>query len=370
MKKKIKIAIIAGQLVVGGAEKQLYLWLANLNREQFTPIVLTLHPGHGDFWEKPIENLGIPIFSFPQRENPIRRLINIIRVLRPYQPDLVHGWHLFASPYAALAAKYLGAKSLGGLRDTYQTFRDHAQEAKLTLCFTDSILANSNFAASQLKVAKYRKNQKIFTVQNAVNDQFTSREESRKILSQKYGLNINTIWIGSISRLASKKQYELLIQVTALLKETINDFHILIIGDGPERDNLQNLAKKIQVSDKILFTGEIPQASNWTKALDIFTFTSMDEGMPNVIMEAAAAGLPIVTWRYPFIEELLKDGESALLIEPGDLDSMKTAIHNLIKSPELREELGTAARNHILKNFSIERYVQAMSAVYDSVING
>ncbi|MDD4042907.1 MAG: glycosyltransferase, partial [Anaerolineaceae bacterium] len=96
MDEKRKVAIIAGQLVVGGAERQLYLWLAHMDRDKFDPLVITLHPNHNDYWEKPIEDLGIPLFRVAQRPAKMGRLVEIIKILRSFDPDIIHGWHFFS----------------------------------------------------------------------------------------------------------------------------------------------------------------------------------------------------------------------------------------------------------------------------------
>ena len=128
MKEKVTAAIIAGQLVVGGAEQQLYLWLSHLDRQRFDPVVITLNPG--DYWEKPIEDLGIPLIRVHRNRNRLARLIRIVRILRAYQPSLVHGWHTFSSVYAGFAGKILGIKSLGGMRSSYKTL-ESAWETRL-----------------------------------------------------------------------------------------------------------------------------------------------------------------------------------------------------------------------------------------------
>ena len=99
---------MAGQLVVGGAERQLYLWLSHLDRTRFRPVVVTLHPEYGDYWEGPIESLDIPVLRVPRRRNRLWRLAQVVRLLHPFRPSLVHGWHLFASPYAGAAAGCCG----------------------------------------------------------------------------------------------------------------------------------------------------------------------------------------------------------------------------------------------------------------------
>ncbi len=283
---------------------------------------------------------------------------------------MIHGWHLFASPYAALAAKWLGAKSLGSVRGTYQTFSDQALAANLTLYFTDAILANSKSTASQLLTARKRKSQRIFEVQNAVEENFIERNKIRGSLVEQFGLSPQNIWIGSISRLDPRKHFDLLLKGFSLLKEEVKGIHFLLVGDGPEREGLINITKELGIEKEVTFTGEIPMANTWLKALDIFCFTSADEGLPNVIMEAAAAGLPIVTWRLPFYEELLENRKTALLVEPGDVAGLKNALLELIQSPELRDQLGQAARRHVLEGFSTERYIQQMTGVYQEILAG
>ena len=370
MEDKVNIAIIAGQLVVGGAERQLYLWLANLDRERFNPLVLTLHPGHGDYWEKPIETLGIPLVRVRQQNNRLIRLIAIIKILRPFKPDLIHGWHLFASPYAGVVAWFFKAKSIGSLRDSYRVFTKNRLSALLTLTCVDAILVNSYSASKKIENKKIRKNQKVFTINNAIQLSQHNCSENNNFLSEVIKSKINRLLIVSLGRLDYKKRFDLLLLTIAKLKQINTNFHLLLIGDGSERNSLEQIVIKLEIHEYVTFTGEIPDAASWLKAADIFAFTSLDEGMPNVIMEAAAAGLPIVTWRLPFYEELLEHGVSALLVEPEDTGAMKDAILTLMNSPELRESLGQAARRCMFESFSLQAYVEKMTAAYEAVLAG
>jgi glycosyltransferase involved in cell wall biosynthesis len=102
--------------------------------------------------------------------------------------------------------------------------------------------------------------------------------------------------------------------------------------------------------------------------MDIFCFPSLSEGLPNAVMEAAAAGLPIVAWKLPFCQELLPDAAQALLVEPGNLEVMSSALSQLLNSAQLRAQYGSAARLHILENFDLARYIQNMTAVYELVL--
>lgn len=364
---KIRIAIIAGQLVIGGAERQLYLWLANLDRGRFDLIVLTLHPGHHDYWEKPIEDLNIPLYRISHRWSRLIRFYLIIKILRKFRPHLIHGWHTFASPYAGLAAKVLGSRSIGGLRSSFQTLK-HMRETRLTRLLCDAVISNSVIVTDAYQQLRAIKKQSVFTVQNAVDFHFCKRAESREHLVRSYGIPPDSVWIGSIGRMDPLKRFDFLIRVALHIKQSNKNFHILLIGDGPERSTLEALARELGVQDKVTFTGEVPFGSQWLKGLDIFCFLSLDEGSPNVVMEAGAAGLPIVAWKLPFNEELLENEKMAMLVEVGDLDGLKTALSRLIQSKGLRAEIGNAAQAHLLSNFSLERYVRKMTQVYETVL--
>jgi len=360
------IAIIAGQLVVGGAERQLYLWLSNLDREKYNPIVITLHPGHNDYWEKPIEDLGIPLFRINQRANRLGRFLEILRVIRGFSPDLIHGWHLFSSPYAGLAAKCVKAKSLGGVRSNFELTRDKL-ESKLTMLMCDGLVVNSRSSFEYLKRFWHRSKPRLYVVQNALDVEFLDREQSRLHLSSKYDIPQNKIWVGTMGRMYPSKKFDQLLLVLCKLQRDYNDFHLIMIGDGPERVKLEHLANDYDLGSKITFTGEVPNASKWLKALDIFAFTSVTEGLPNVIMEASAAGVPIVAWKLPFIEEVVTNEYTASLVECGDIEGMKVAIEKLVNSPGLYARLSRTTQEHTKSTFSLKKYINNMSAVYDSL---
>lgn len=361
------VAIIAGQLVVGGAERQLFLWLSNLDRGKFKPVVLTLHPEHDDYWEEPIEALGIPLLRVPQKTNRLQRVSEVVKLLRPFKPDLIHGWHFFASAYAGLAARFLGVPCVGGIRSSYAANQRNL-ETFLVQRFCDAVVANSSSAAQAYRSSLGNRGQPVFTVTNAIVDSYASREMVREELSARFGLPGDKVWICSIGRMEPLKRFDILLEMARRLGATHGNFHFVLIGDGPEKTRLEGLAESIGVTERVTFLGEVPNAANWMKGMDVFCFPSTSEGLPNVIMEAAAAGLPVVAWKMPFIEELLPDESMALLSKPGDLDSMLSNLSELLDSQSLRESIGTAAQKHILENFGVERYVREMTSVYDSVL--
>jgi glycosyltransferase involved in cell wall biosynthesis len=367
MPTSTNIAILAGQLVVGGAERQLYLWLANLDRERFNPIVLTLHPGFGDYWEKPIEDLGIPLFRINQRNNRISRLREIRRILQPFQPQLVHGWHLFSGAYASLVAPRFKAKSLVGIRNIYST-RYNSLELQISMHLANAFITNSTSTAKEFSDKNRKKLKPVYIVPNAVLEDFEPRESVRQKLTQELGLRPDALWLVGVGRLVQFKHFDELLEVAASLRDKQCNFHLILIGGGPEESALIQLSQQLHLKDCVRFTGEIPNAIRLLKGFDIFCMTSFLEGLPNVVMEAAAAGLPIVTWQLPFYEELLTPGETALMAAPGDRASFEQAVQALINDQHLRERLGAAAQTQVTEKFSLDHYIQNMTKVYETML--
>ena len=366
MPTSTNIAILAGQLVVGGAEKQLFLWLANLDRERFNPIVLTLHPGFGDYWEKPIEDLGIPLFRINQRNNRISRLREIQRTLHPFQPQLVHGWHLFSGAYASLVAPHFKAKSLVGIRSSFESIQN-SLELRIAQYFADAFIVNSESAAARIKSEK-PSIRHVYVVPNAVIADFESRETVRQRLIRELGLRPDALWLVAVGRLEQLKHFDELLEVAASLQDKQCNFHLILIGGGPEESALIQLSQQLHLEDCVRFTGEIPNAIRLLKGFDIFCMPSILEGLPNVVMEAAAAGLPIVTWQLPFYEELLTPGETALMAAPGDRASFEQAVQAFINDQHLRERLGAAAQAQVTEKFSLDHYIQNMTKVYETML--
>ena len=146
------------------------------------------------------------------------------------------------------------------------------------------------------------------------------------------------------------------------------DLHLLLIGYGDQMDQLQTRARALRVEDRVTFTGADAEARFWMKAFDVFCFTSTDEGLPNVVMEAAAGGVPVLAWRTEFLRELLGEGQSAVLVEPGNFAALRVGLQALLENPERRRSLGEAGQKAVLANFGLPTFVRRLSDVYEELL--
>jgi len=364
MDEKRKVIILAGQLVVGGAERQLYLWLTHMDRGKYEPVVVTFHPGEDDYWEKPIKELGIPLFHIPQTSKRWLRLCGFVSIVRSIKPDLIHSWHLFPSPYAGIAAGLQTCKSISGFRGSFDTFVTSGLMGKMAISLTDAMIVNSITTASRLRSAYPHKAKQIFSVQNAVIEEFLDRCAARKYFADCFNLDPQKKWVGSMGRLDPKKRFDFLLQAIARIKD--DSFNLILIGDGPEKHKLLDLSDELSILQRVCFTGEIPRASRFMKAFDIFAFTSVDEGLPNVILEAGAAGIPVITWDLPFYREVLL--QDRCLVAPGDVEKFASTLTSLLANPQTASEIGSMTSQMILNSFDLDHYIENMTSVYDSLL--
>src|SRR5207247_8746262 len=137
-------------------------------------------------------------------------------------------------------------------------------------------------------------------------------------------------WIGVMGRMVEGKGLSTLMETFAALRTDHPRALLLFIGDGPMREQLEVRARALHLADSVVFVGEDPDARLWLSALDIFCFLSEDEGMPNAVLEAACAGVPIAGWRTPFLEEALGPEAAAALVTSRAAEDLRAGLSRLL----------------------------------------
>jgi glycosyltransferase involved in cell wall biosynthesis len=168
----------------------------------------------------------------------------------------------------------------------------------------------------------------------------------------------------TVARLVSQKGHRVLLQALVSLPGVT----VLFAGDGPLRAELQKLARELGVADRTRFLGYVADVPGLLARADLFALTSLNEGLPLSILEAMAAGLPVVASRVGGTPEIVVDGETGLLVAPNDPASTAHAIRRLLEDPALRQRLGKRGQLVIRDKFSAEKMVDGVIAVYEDVL--
>ncbi len=171
--------------------------------------------------------------------------------------------------------------------------------------------------------------------------------------------------LGIVATLRDWKGHAHLLRAFAKLRERFGDWLLLVIGDGPQRDNLERQAHALQLGEAIRFVGNRDDVPVWLSALDLFTLPSFgDEGVPQAIMQAMACGLPVVSTPVGAIAEAVDDGQTGLLVRAADDQALTDGLARLMGDADLRARFGAAGCKRAQERFGIDIMLDRMERVF------
>jgi glycosyltransferase involved in cell wall biosynthesis len=184
----------------------------------------------------------------------------------------------------------------------------------------------------------------------------------------EFGLPSGSRVLGVVAQMIPRKGHRYVIEAAAALRSTHPDVRVLFFGQGPLREKLETEVRERGLSGIIHFTGFRADLPRWLGGLDILAHPADMEGLGVSLLQASAAAVPIVTSRAGGLPEAVAEGESGVLIEPGDVAALTDALRRLLDDAPLRRRLGAAGRARILKDFSVDAMVDGNLAVYRQVL--
>ncbi|NMG07233.1 glycosyltransferase family 4 protein [Brasilonema sp. UFV-L1] len=175
-----------------------------------------------------------------------------------------------------------------------------------------------------------------------------------------------------VGRLAAAKGLPILLESLATLRRSHPDTSLTVVGDGPDRQKLEQITAELGLSQNVNFVGYKSQAEvrDYFQQTDVFVMSSFAEGIPVVLMEAMAAGVPVVATQIAGISELVKNGVNGYLVPPGDTASLTEHIEKLLNDAKIRAAFGTAGRAKVEKDFNIHHEVARLHRLMTSTLQG
>ena len=357
---RLRIGFLAGSLGQGGSERQLYYILSTLRNEGCKPYLFSLT--QNEFWETRIRSLGIPIIWIGKNGLPLARLLYFIHELRGLNLDIVQSHHFFTNPYTAFAARALGMLDVGAIRnDVISEIRANGPIlGPICLKFPRVLAANSkngirNAINEGVAISRLR------LLPNIIDCEMFNILEDKK--------SAEVVVLLTIGRMDPQKNQQLFLQAIARIgQKNTKQVKGRIAGDGPCRKSLEKSRDDLGLSeDQLEFLGLVVDPVSLYQTADVFVLTSNWEGTPNVIMEAMACGLAVVATRVGGVADLIEDGKTGFLVDPGNLEMLVESLMDLIEKPNLRSSIGGAARQHIKKNYNLATLPETLSNFYTSL---
>ncbi len=234
---------------------------------------------------------------------------------------------------------------------------------RLTVRWAQRVIYNSRQVVAFSREHEGVTPDQVLVIPNGV-EQSPVSGPSREILLQQVKLPVDARFILSVGRLYPQKGHDVLIQAFAQLAGHHPHLFLLIAGEGPERPKLEQLISGHGLTSRVLLLGSRQDVTAWLAAADTFILASRFEGMPNALMEAMAAGLPVITSRTDGSTELIRNEETGLLVPPEDPAALAAAIRRLLSEPDFARCLGKAGQDLMATKFSLQSMVDSYDAAY------
>jgi glycosyltransferase involved in cell wall biosynthesis len=368
--QKIKVLFLYWHLDYGGAEVGLLTTLRHINRERFQCTVLCMEK-KGPIGVE-IEKLGIKVIYL----NSAPRLFNIILVwkvfciLRKLEIDILHTSLFYANFFGRVASltrkipiTITEERSMYYEKKIYHVWID-----RLLARFTDKIIVCSmsvlNFTMKQEKIPF----EKFYLIYNGVDEDRFSISSSKSELRRRYGFSADQFIIGTVGSIIPKKGHKFLIEAARNFCPQMPDCKVLIVGEGSSKKDLEDLVQKENLTDFFVFMGARKDIPELMKLMDVFVLSSLQEGFPRVLVEAMYMGLPVIASSVSGVPELVLDGETGFLVPPGNSKSICEKVLILNSDNDLRNKMGTKARERIQERFLSKHYLNKLEALYDDLI--
>jgi len=370
--------LMAGEPLIFGGGKRVFLQLMNhINKSEFRIFSCCAFDNEQENF---LSSQGAGIINIDIQHGGIfSSMIKLINLLKTEHYDIIHSQGARADFYARVAVKLSGRNTkvintIAMLVDGY----DSRWMKKIIYClldrisekYADKFIVVSNALKKALISSHNIPGKKINTIYNGIelqsygNFNTNCSRETRKDL----GISDNTFLIGAIGRLVWQKGFEYLLLAFPEIISAYPQSRILIVGDGPLREKLESLCERLNLKDKIVFTGFMNNIKEILSAIDLLAVPSLLEGFPMITLEAMAMAKPIIATNIDGINEQITNGENGILVPPKDPKAIANAVIKLIDNKETAKNMGLAARRKVEQNFSVEKMVLETEKVYLSLL--
>jgi len=363
----VKILHIQRAGAIAGAENHLLQLLPGLRQRGYdvTFLALTKPQEAPSPFTQALHSRGVPVID--QRvasEWQPEILPQLVHILRQGNYDIVHTHLLYADLYGGLAARCLPGVKVLCTRHNDNRYRQRWPMRPL-------ITWNTRWFHHVIAISEHIKRF----------NQYYQRVPEDKITVIPYGYDPpvreapippkppGPLTLGMVGRLVPQKSHATAIQALPLILKRVPQARLVILGDGPLRQELTTLANQLHLTSHVEFLGYQSQAGEWMHQFDLLVHPSQHEGFGLVLLEAMAARLPIVATRVSAIPEIVLDGQTGLLIPPEQPELLAQAVIQLLTNPEQRARMGVAGYARLVQEFTVAKMVDRTANLYQSLLS-
>jgi glycosyltransferase involved in cell wall biosynthesis len=357
---RCRILFVVGQLGGGGLEQQICYLLKTMDRQEYPAALAVWNYRQGDAHVAKVKALNVPTWGYPLAMSSGKKIVELARLARSLSPEVIHSYTFFTNFAAFSAARASGSIAIGSIRNELDLDLIHEKPllGRLSSAFPRYQISNS-FAAAAKATGNGRrfKPKWMKVVQNGLDlDRF-------RVRALPIGPPHRILGIGS---LVTSKRWDRLLQLGQDLKLLGLDCRIQIAGDGPLRSELENLSIQKGIADRTEFLGYRSDVSDLISESRLVVHCSDGEGSPNAIMEALAAGRPVVATDVGDVAKIVENGKTGFVVPRQDPGAMLAKASAILTDDDLARSMGASAQEYARREFGLDRLVRDTFNAYHS----
>jgi len=362
--KKIKILYVITSLGLGGAEKLLLSYIKRLDHKKYSFYVCCLREKPDDLSLEMSEYAQIINLKIKNRFN-LLAVLYLLNVIKSIQPEIIHT-HLFQPRiYTTIAHLFFKRGILITHKHSVVNPKKHhifIIFEMLSILLNKRVIAISQSVKQSLSKYEFIPERKIFILTNSLDYyKFNENAISRPNLSEK------SIVIGTVGRVEKIKGINYLLMAMKIILKRFPNAMLEVVGDGSALDDIKLLSKKLDISNSVIFFGKLANPIPNYNRMNVFVLPSLLEGFGLVLLEAMAAGVPVVATNVHGIKEVVIDGESGILIPPKNPEAIAEAVIKIIDQPQVAKNLIEKGLQRA-RLFDIQEHLMKLDNLYTSLL--
>lgn len=358
---KPKICYIIDNLRLAGAEVHLFNLVKGMKEIGYVDLEVVNLSGEGEIYDW-ITRIGIPVHNFKMKS--IRRpvffidFMKLILFLIQKKPNIVHTYLDTANVFGVIASKCSGVETIMTSRRDLGVFRSPQMErliGKLSNHVDKVVCVCEAAARESIRREGLRKNN-IVVIHNGINVEY--------YLQQKK-ITTDQLIFGNVA-VANRKEkgHEDLMRAFAIVVKTFPESRLKLIGDGPLLPALKDLARNLNIYEKVIFFGKSTDVSSALKDVSVFVLPSHSEGISNALLEAMAMGIPVVATNVGGNPDVVVNGETGLLVEAKNPETLAQGMTDIVSDSNRRREMGHKAAKRVVDYFEFGQMINNYDKLY------
>lgn len=365
--RRIRVCIVLPALKIGGGEVAVLHLLKYLDKSVFDLSVCSLKRNDPAMEEEARAHIGaVFTLGFRWRFFPFA-FAGLVRYLRRGRFDIVHTHLAMADALGRIAAWMAGVPIRITTEQGKYLWKNRFFLAfeRLLVRITDMRICVSKDIVELRRTREGTPKRKLRYIPNSVDlEKFGSPRRGRASVMSEFGWKVDNPLVVTVGRLVSAKNYPMLMEAAASLRESSPDIRFLVVGEGDCREEISGRIRELGLEGTVTLAGSRYDIPDLVAAADIFALSSLREGTPLSLLEAMAARKPVVGTAVGGIAEVIEDGENGLLVPSGDAAAFAAALRRLLEDDDLRRRLAAAGAATVSGKFSARVTTAAVASIY------